>query len=372
LAEVQARVDQRCLDERLTDVSAFLVAGDTEAAAQRVNSTLAELAGGKAGRVKVNLAELGKSGALASDVLGLHSELAALARVEAALQAAGARRRIQLLGVDTTNVPKTVKEALKDLRALESLRAALARPGEAPLPAVAQVEAALVPAARIAGGDPSVARLRQDVSARLFLEGRASEARQVLGDGTQSREHAAALLRDLRRVVMGEGTVSTRAVADVVAPEGPGNGGATPPAVVRDLAPEGKPGDWKPPVRESPLADLGPVADAERLVGRLEGRVGTEVRTARKNGDEQTRLLAEQIRTHLRTVHPIHLAATDFPVHLGALSQGDDDERDFLAQVIEELGRPLTALERDRVRAWHRAGKSRQEIVKDLREAAQP
>src|SRR5262249_27682173 len=116
LAEVQARVDQRCLDERLTDVSAFLIAGDTQAAAQRVNSTLAELAGGKAGRSKVNLAELGKSGALASDVVSLNSELAALSRVEAALQAAGARRRTQLLGVDITNVPKTVKESLKDLR----------------------------------------------------------------------------------------------------------------------------------------------------------------------------------------------------------------------------------------------------------------
>src|SRR5262249_4051738 len=126
----------------------------------------------------------------------------------------------------------------------------------------------------------------QDVSARLFLEGRAAEARTVLAGGpptAESREHAAALLRDLKAVLLGEGKVSTAAVADVVAPEG-------------------KAGDGKQPVRQSPLTDLGPAAEAERLEGKLEGRVEAEVRQARKNGEEQTRFLARQIQTHLRSL----------------------------------------------------------------------
>jgi hypothetical protein len=292
LSEVRALVERRCLDRRLAEVSGYLLAGQTQGASRLVHEALSEL-------TKDNGENLGPGGELARGVVRLGREQEALSRVEAALQSAGPERRARLAELDTRDAPEAVARAVNELRELESLRAALARPGKV-LPAATAIEAALAAATRVADGDPAAVRLRQDVSARLFLEGRPGEARKVLAGtapGAESREHAAALLRDLKTVLAGEGKLSTAAVADAVAP---GN----PPPFVRNLAPEGQPAEWKPTTREVPPADPGPTADAERLVGKLETQVEAGVRQARTSGDEQTRTLAVQIRAHLRTQQP--------------------------------------------------------------------
>src|SRR5262249_2857381 len=212
LPELRAQVEQRCLDDRLTDVSAHLIAGDTRGAARLVEGTLAELTGGQ-GKAADAVAGLGKGGALAGDVLRLDRQDAALSRLETALQA-GPERRARLLALDTTDAPADVTQTLRDLRGLDALRVTLSKPDKANLPGVDQVEAALGTAAR-AGDAAAAGRLRQDVSARLFLEGRAGDARKVLAAGPGDPEHAAALLRDMKAAVLGEGKVGTAAVADV-------------------------------------------------------------------------------------------------------------------------------------------------------------
>jgi hypothetical protein len=103
----------------------------------------------------------------------------------------------------------------------------------------------------------------------------------------------------MKAVVLGEGKVSTAAVADALPAVGPRG-----PSIVRDLAGDGKAREWKPPARESPLTDPGPVVDAERLASKLEDRLEAEVRRARKHDQEQTRSLAREIQNYLRSAHP--------------------------------------------------------------------
>ena len=308
LSALRALVNQRCLDERLVEVAAHLLAGNIQEAGRLVEKVLSELTGAKVGAENVNFAEFGKGGILAGNVVRLNRELETLRQLEAALKGAGLERRARLLRLNTSNAPESVARPLNDLRELESLRTVLAQPGKAPLHAVARIEAILAAVARTADGEPAVTRLRQDISARLLLEGRAGEARKVLAGGppgADSREHAAALLRDLKACALGEGKVSTVAVADAVAPVGPGTGaGPRGPSSFRDLASRGKARAWKPPARALPLADLGPVANAERLESKLEARLEAEVRQAPKNSLEQARSLARQIETHLRSAHP--------------------------------------------------------------------
>jgi hypothetical protein len=303
-------VNRRCLDERLPEVAAHLIADDTREAARLVEKALSELAGAKVGAEAVNAAGLGKGGALAGNVVRLSRQQEALSRLEAALkEAAGLERRARLLRLSTANAPEAVTRSLHDLRELEALRVVLAQPGKAPLPAVARVEAMLAAVQRVAGGDPAVIRVRQDVSARLFLEGRAGEARKVLagcGPSAEPWPHAGSLLRDLKAVVLGEGKVSTVAVASALPPAGSGKSTRPrgPASVLRDLATAGKARDWKPPMRERPLTDPGPVVDVERWQSKLEGRLEAVVRQARSNGAEQTRSLARQIQAHLRAAQP--------------------------------------------------------------------
>jgi hypothetical protein len=177
---------------------------------------------------------------------------------------------------------------------------ALAQPTRTSLPGIAKLEATLAVVARIAKDDPVVARLRQDISARLLLGGRAGDARKILAGGlagTASQEHAAALLRDMKALVLGEGKLSTVAVADASSVDKPGLSSA-----IRGLGPDGKAHAWKLPVRESPLTDRGPVVAAERLAGKLEDRLEEEVGRVQANRPEEARSLARQIQTHLRSV----------------------------------------------------------------------
>jgi hypothetical protein len=302
LSAALARANRRCLDERLPDVAALLLADDIQEARRLVEKVLSELTGAKGGAQKVDAAGFGKGGVLADNVIRLNRELDALSLFDAAFQGAGQERRARLLRLNTSNAPESVARALTDLRELDALRMALAQPGKAPLPAVARIEAVLAAVDRAADGDAAATRLRQDVSARLFLEGRAPEARKVLAGaaaGVESRDHAAALLRDMKAVVLGEGKVSTAAVADALPAVDPRG-----PAIVRDLAGGGKARDWKPPARESPLPDPGPVPEAERLASKLEDRLEAEVRGARKNDQEQTRSLAREIQNYLRSAPP--------------------------------------------------------------------
>jgi hypothetical protein len=101
------------------------------------------------------------------------------------------------------------------------------------------------------------ARVRVETAGQLLLEGRPSEARQVLGTskGPTDPAIAANLLRDLKAVALGEGAVTTDAAKRAIT--APGEGGSTPrgPPIVRLLTPEGEREGYRPPVVEKATAD---------------------------------------------------------------------------------------------------------------------
>jgi hypothetical protein len=115
-------------------------------------------------------------------------------------------------------------------------------------------------------------KLRVELSAKLFLDGRAGDAAKLL-EGDVDPFHAAAVLADLRAVVLGRGEITTAQVAALV----PADGASPPPQAAAVLPPD-QLGKWKPPARKpgESIIDLA-IADART---KLKAAVDAEVADA--------------------------------------------------------------------------------------------
>jgi hypothetical protein len=100
-------------------------------------------------------------------------------------------------------------------------------------------------------GPELAAKLRVELAARLFLADRANDAAQLLEEDVDA-VHAAAVLADLRAIVLGRGEVSTPQIAALVPPEGSG-----PPAPSATILPSDQLAKWKPPTRKSGETTIG-------------------------------------------------------------------------------------------------------------------
>ena len=156
-------------------------------------------------------------------------------------------------------LPSDVRRAIRAWGALLDASEVLAAPGPNGDRAgftVERVEGVLKEA-KGAVGDEVAGKLRAEVAAALFLDGRPKDATALLEDAADPF-HAAAVLADLRAVVLGRGEVATPQVAALVRP-------GAPPAAAAVL-PRDRLAGWKPPAHKGGETTVAvALADARKL-----------------------------------------------------------------------------------------------------------
>jgi hypothetical protein len=240
---------------------------------------------------------------------------------------------------ETGKLPAELLSAEQGLRALAELQELTRSRWEKP-PDVARLRellAQLPDAGR-------ARRLQHDLAAKAFLDGHPEQARSLLPDPGDP-EHAAALLRDVKALVTGEGPVKTDVGRAATPP--PGEGGKTPrgpppaPPGVRLLLPEGDGNGPRPGPSERATADLPPLG--REVAEGLREQVREEL--ARERG----RVAEDAVRTRAHLTD-VRTKATRPPQVTPGDDKGDDkgeeendEDRKFYAQVEQELKKLIEA-----------------------------
>jgi tetratricopeptide (TPR) repeat protein len=345
LEALEARLQDKALSKALNEVGQLGPKGRWRQAGNRAQETL-DLMKVPAPAAKA-LAQVAKGGKLVAD----------LDRVEVALsneRLATESNSLRQLNIEA--LPVALKQPVKGLRALAELQAAGKGRWQRP-PGVPAIQGNLADFQAQAGDGNLTARWSQDLASQAFLDGFPAEARLLL-PAVGAREHAGALLRDMRRMILNEaGRVSTAPAQHALA-AAPGAGAAAPPELprgIKALIPEAEQDGWRPPVQESAREDLPslePGANASRRSNSPREEAG---RLEKPWREQALRLVTRERAAAQREVsHALH------QVHqfCRQMEQDDEEDRKLQAEVEAELARPLTAAER--ALAWHL---HRQEMV---------
>lgn len=282
------------------------------------------------------------------------------AQVKALADALRAAGNGDAAALKSASAPDLSPEVLKPLRAAQAsneLNAALK--GEN-LPPAHELNSLI---AEVRTADPKLAdRVAVDVSGRLFLNGKAGEATEMLGKVAGNDAVAAkALLRDLKAVALGEGAVTTDAGRAAFEPATGGPTTRGPPAT-RHLVPEGERAGYRPPVVEKATADL-PELGGELKVATKAAQAKVEAELANEPARiERRRTVALANSYHLeRTAVPPTprpaLSVLEPPPAVVAEDLTEEEivwqvigDDAFLEEVEDQLGRPLTAEEKKQIK----------------------
>jgi hypothetical protein len=297
-----------------------------------------------------------EAGRAFQEVAGFPGRLESVDRLEKTLATTAARPAealSQWRGLPIETLPDKLREPARGLRALAELRALAAAPA-APGRDLADARRAAADLAATSRDTAVGWRALQSLACKEFLAGNTDAARLLLPkDGPA--DHAAALLRDMKAMLLGEGRVETWPAAQALPPEAGGAGGGKrgPPPGLRLLMPEGSPEGWRPPQRESALDGLPPLNDAAPTERALRDQAFAGIRGVR---EETTTRAAEAL-------HVIHLARSH--VHVPPPSPSSDDkagseDEAYLATVERELGHKLTPPERAAALRHKKEGRSPQ------------
>jgi len=199
-------------------------------------------------------------------------------------------------GLDVKALPDefaTIFRPLEALQGLDGLRIA----SEAVL-APLDVSAIRRDASRVAGGLKQTDvpnRLLTDLAVKSFLDGYATQARTLLPDQVVPG-HAAALLDDVRTLLLGEGRVATATASRAIAPDptaSPGSPRGPPPGAL-SLIPDAAHGSWKVEVPADVPRSLLSTDEVAGIQRRLKAQV-TEQLAAKQNEIRslETRTLGE-------------------------------------------------------------------------------
>jgi hypothetical protein len=269
-------------------------------------------------------------------------------------------------GLPIETLPEKVREPARGLRALAELRALAAAPVAPGRDWPGARRAADVLAA--SSGDPALGRrVLQSFAAQEFLAGKTDEAQRLLpNDGPA--DNAAALLRDMKAILLGEGRVETWPATQALPPEAGGAGGGKrgPPPGLRLLMPEGSPEGWRPPQRESALDGLPPLGDAAPTEKALRDQAFAGVRGVREG----------TARHATEALHVIHLVRSQLHVPPAPKppaanpakpdDKGGPQDEEFVAAVERNLGHKLTPPERVTALRLKKDGLSPQAVASQL------
>jgi hypothetical protein len=260
--------------------------------------------------------------------------------------------------------PRDLLVAEAGWRGLGELQAAARAKGPGAAPKGAWLAERIGDVVAATGDKVTGDRLLRGFAAQAVLDGRPADALALLkakgfAPGSEkSKAAAAALLRDLQVLALGEGEVQTPLGADAIG--NPGRGGRStrgPPPGMQLLLPLENVNDWRPSQGDTVGADLPPLPETLKKVE------GPAKRKFEEAVDRETRVLEREkkillVKSYQRLGRPV--PARYAP---GKAGQDDEDEDAFLADVEQRLGRPLSPAERDQVRAWRRQHYTIYEIV---------
>jgi hypothetical protein len=319
LLGLETRLEARCLALGLSQAAALAELGDWAVAAKVSNKYRVSLYQSTDGR---------KALEAFSSVAG---ELEAVTRLETALALPGAEGIKALAAVPTDNLSEGLRKPLHGLRGVAHLQERLARrwdvatevksPSQfrrlrqsAQTPSVVEQLGRDAADLRTATGDDALAaRALRELAAQAFLDGDPGRARELLRQEESLGQlgsrpapdaaQAAAMLRDMKALVLGEGSVSTEPARRALTPrpdEG-GDGNRGPPAGVRFLIPEGEREGWRPPVAESALGGLPPLREALAAhIEPLRRAAETHAKTERAKAEHHKTTALATARAHAR------------------------------------------------------------------------
>jgi hypothetical protein len=299
-------------------------------------------------------------------------------------------------------LPEGLRTSVEALRGVAELREAAAGRWEKPPDAarirenVAALDRAL---AQMPGADVTLGkRVLQDLAVKALLDGHPAEFTKLWpADGPA--DHAATLLRDMKALTLGAGTVETWPGERTLAadPVAGGDGNRGPPPALKPLIPEGARDGWRPPVREAAKSDLPPVEKAAALSKPLQERAAAELQAERVRLGPATREAGARVATaheHLQQLEADERkrlaeveAVLDRPLEpaerarvLPLLAQNQqaaavaaslqnpaDEDEAFFQDVSRRLGRPLSDAERDQARRMRLDGRLAAEVAAVLR-----
>jgi hypothetical protein len=351
LEAVEARLEARSVAETVEAVREPAAEGRWRDAAERAQESLRqrEVPTELAGTLKdvVRFAERQEALKNVSTALG-RTEPAALAQTARSLLQAS---RVQMSRADWS-------PAVGELAGVRDLQAVATSTPTRP-PSVPRLKENFADLRTTLDDPNALIQEQQDLACKVLLDGFPGEARQLLPE-QESPEHARYLLRDLKAMALGKGSVRTWPAEQAL----PAKGGI--PRGLKPLVPEGEAGGWRPPVRESPLADL-PSAGPGRRTTRPERLPDLLDRMDHAAKERVSKVLTEE----RETIHheQLHIAHTLHVLHQQQ-QQEDQEERDLRAKLEKLLGRKLSSAEW--ALAWHlwrHKGKQVNEVADALRKA---
>jgi hypothetical protein len=258
-----------------------------------------------------------------------------------------------LAGIPRATLSSRMARQLDCMRGLAELQEMAAQKW-ANAPEVARIKASVGRFERglveIEGSDLNLGKkVLQDLAVKALLEGHADAALKLLPEGGPG-EHAAALLRDLKALALGEGKVETWPGKATATEPGQTPMSPRPPPGLEPLIPEAGRNGWKPPVKDRGTGDLPPLQKAETVGATIRTQAEKTVPVEKAALDAR----AAETRKALTALHERIMAP-------------ELADRRRLAAVEAELDRRLKPNERVRVRALLEQKKTPRQIVDELK-----
>lgn len=276
-------------------------------------------------------------------------------------------------------VPLSVERAHREYQRLKALHSLLISPRELTDKSLPRTLAALKELQSDAESRSVANALMRELAVKALLSDQAAEANRLLeasqpsGDSSSSKDkaHAEALLRDVKAVILGEGSVETWAGAEVLRPKPDETNHPTRgPPLVATLLPEVFLAGYRPPVREKATEDLpSPAQQVSVVVDRRRANLEDAVRTEQQRLEEERTVALTSARDYKpsATVPKAHSGSPSYPnawtPGSGTTDDEDEKKKDGLlpykfgvptgagkvVQVERLLGRLLNSAERDLV-----------------------
>jgi hypothetical protein len=189
----------------------------------------------------------------------------------------------------------------------------------------------------------------QDLAVRHLLAGHTQEYRALMpADGPA--DHADRLLRDLKALTLGKGEVVTAPARQAVSEKG-----TEPPPGIRVLLPDAARKNWRSPMQSSASAGLSPLDKATAAGQTLRSRIETDLKSERITQGDRAKEARGRIESAQRR-----------------LQERDEADGKRFAEIEAELGRPLKAMEKVRVRQLAARKQTNRQIVAVLKNQADP
>jgi hypothetical protein len=290
----------------------------------------------------------------------VHGAIAGLVRIGQERDALDALQEAlrggDLSKVSVTNLSPRLHDEIVGLRGLKTVRdlAGEARLSAAEIATLKEGVASFTKSLRaLPDADETLgARILQELAVRHLLQGHAAEYRALMPPDAPA-DQAARLLRDMKALALGQGSVVTDAARQAL----PGTGGKSdgPPPGVRAIMPQSVRKDWRAPADGGATKESSPLEKAVLAGEILRGQIETNAKKERISWQGRAKDARQTIETAQQ--------------HLRGLEEADDKR---LAEVADGLGRPLEIVDKIIVCRLTSQKQSNRQIIAALKKQPRP